>query len=108
MVADKHLHRGERNPASTELVLQTSLLGYLQERQAVEEAGEGKQGSVWGPSQGNNLCGCLGEATEGLGGCGDGLPELRQVPVLGVLGDASHGLTQYLRKRGYRESPSLS
>lgn len=101
MVADKHLHEGGgRNPVSTELVLQTSLLGYLWERQAVRGAGEGKQGTVQGPSRGSNLCGCLGEATEGLGGCGDGLPELWQVPILGVLGDASHGLTQYLRNRG--------
>lgn len=74
----------------------------------MEEMGEGKKGKVQGPSQGNNLCGCLGEATEGLGGCGDGFPELWQVPVLGVLGDASHGLTQYLRNRGCQKSLPLS
>lgn len=39
-----------KETVSTELVLHTSLLGYLQERQAVEEVGEGKQGKVQGPS----------------------------------------------------------
>lgn len=52
-----------------------------------------------GPSQENNLCSCLGEATERFGGRGNGFPKLRQVSILGVLGDAGHGLAQYLRNR---------
>lgn len=65
-------------------------------------------GEFQGPSQEDNLCSCLGEAAEGLGGCGDSLPKLWQVSVLGILGDAGHGLTQHLGNRGYRESQILS
>lgn len=72
------------------------------------KVGKGKQGAFQEPSQENNLCSCLGETTEGLGGCGNCLSKLRQVSVLGILGDASHGLTQYLRNRGYQESQVLS
>lgn len=52
---------------------------------------------------GNNLGSRLGEATESLGSCGNGLSKLRQVSILGILGDASHGLTQNLRNRGNQE-----
>lgn len=71
-------------------------------------AGVGTTGQSQGPSPENNLRSRLSEAAEGLGGCGDSLPELRQVSVLGILGDAGHGLTQHLGDRGYWESQRLS
>ena len=67
----------------------------------------GTTGEFQGLSQEDNLCSCLSEAAEGLGGCGDSLPKLRQGSVLGILGDAGHGLTQHLGNRGYRESQIL-
>lgn len=60
---------------------------------------EREKGHAWearaalGSTLGNYLCGCLREATESLGGCGNGISKLRQISILGILGDASHGLT---------------
>lgn len=55
------------------------------------------QCSGLGPSL-SHLSSCLCQPTESFGGGTDGLAELGQFAVLGVLGDASHGLAQHLQE----------
>lgn len=101
MIIDRYLYpKRDKDPVSIESV------GTQNVCQAVRRWGRESRGIPG--ATGNNLCSCLGEPAEGLGSCGNGLSELWQVPILGILGDAGHGLTQDLRNRGYWGSQVLS
>lgn len=49
----------------------------------------------------SHLGSCLRQPTESFGGGTDGFTELGQFAVLGVLGDAGHGLAQHLQDAPY-------